>query len=605
MNTPARRRLSPWFDFVPHAVAGISVAVGVLVLVGWVFDVEMLKSVLPGLARMKVNSAIGFILAGIALLGTQSGFQNPALRFVAQVCSGVVLLLGLLTLGEYLSGADFGIDQMLVEEHTRFPGDIPGRMSFNAAASLTALGIALLLLRWRTGRAAIAIHTLAMVPVILGGSTLIGYGYDIDEFLRHKLNYSPMSMHTALVSVLLAFGIMNARADYPFRRFVRASNPAGVMARKLLPAAIIFTVATGWLIQQGDDAGYFSETIGLALFTVISISGIGAMILSNAGLVYEAAVQREAIEKALHRSSAEIEDLYDHAPCGYHSLDENGLFTRINHTELEWLGYSRDEVVGKMRLPDLLTPAGVQLFQETFPALKQAGHVHDVELKVKRKDGTLLPVLVSSTAIYDASGRYVSSRSTLFDLTERKKWEHELERQARKDVLTGLNNRRYFFELAEQELARSRRHGEALTLLMMDVDHFKIVNDTYGHDIGDAALKKLSEICMQTFRVIDIVGRIGGEEFAALLPETGTKQALEVAERLRQAVERAGVRLENGSIVRFTISVGVASFGAADDKIAAVLKRADAALYRAKDSGRNRVCVEGSGRGSPHEVQHS
>jgi diguanylate cyclase (GGDEF)-like protein len=237
----------------------------------------------------------------------------------------------------------------------------------------------------------------------------------------------------------------------------------------------------------------------------------------------------------------------------------------------------------------------VQRFHETFPALKRAGHVHDMELEMRRKDGTLLPVLLTSTAVYDASGRYVSSRSTLFDLTERKKWERELERQARKDMLTGLNNRRYFHELAEQELARARRNGEALTLLMLDVDHFKQVNDTYGHDIGDAALKKLSEICTHTFRVIDIVGRLGGEEFAALLPETGTTQALEVAERLRQAVESAGIKLADGSIVRFTISIGVASSGATDDKVEKALKRADDALYRAKNEGRNRVCSEGNG----------
>jgi diguanylate cyclase (GGDEF)-like protein len=176
------------------------------------------------------------------------------------------------------------------------------------------------------------------------------------------------------------------------------------------------------------------------------------------------------------------------------------------------------------------------------------------------------------------------------DITELKKLERELERQAHIDPLTELNNRRQFMELAEQEFARSRRHSKPLSLLMMDLDNFKMVNDTYGHEMGDATLQKLSEICRHTFREIDIVGRLGGEEFAALLPETNIEQAVEVAERLRTAIENAAVNLEDGSLIHFTVSIGVAGFGVEDEKIETVLKRADTALYKAKNSGRNRVC---------------
>lgn len=132
--------------------------------------------------------------------------------------------------------------------------------------------------------------------------------------------------------------------------------------------------------------------------------------------------ERRRIADELRKSVKEIEDLYDHAPCGYHSLDENGVVTGINHTELAWLGFSRDEVIGKLRFPDLLTPSSLQTFQENFPRFKQNGYVHDLEFELKRKDGSLLPVLLSATAIYDPSGRYVMSRSTLFDLTDRKNW---------------------------------------------------------------------------------------------------------------------------------------------------------------------------------------
>ncbi|BCK87021.1 hypothetical protein MIZ01_0791 [Sideroxyarcus emersonii] len=723
MNAPAPRRIYRLFDFVPHAVSAIAVTVGVLVLIGWIFDFPLFKSVLPGLVSMKVNTAVGFILSGIALWSFETGVQGRPLRAIAQACAALVMLLSILTLLEYLSGADLGIDQLLIREVTHLPGDIPGRMAVNTALGFAGLGAALLLLSLGQGGRVAAIHALAVVPIILGGSALIGYGYDIEDFLRERLNYTPMSINAATVFVLLAVGILNARADYPLRRFATGNTPAGVMVRRLLPAAVAFTVATGWLILQGYHAGYFDETFLLALFTAVNIAGLAALILGIAGKLYDTAIQRERMEQALReneeqlntiinilptglwmldaagkvafgnpaaqriwagvryieldrlgeykgwrvdngqpigahewagarafekgetcieeeveiecfdgthkiildsavplrnpdgsirgaitvnqditerrriadelrKSVKEIEDLYDHAPCGYHSLDENGVVTRINHTELAWLGFSRDEVIGKLRFPDLLTPSSLQTFQENFPRFKQNGYVHDLEFELKRKDGSLLPVLLSATAIYDPSGRYVMSRSTLFDLTDRKKLERELEQQARKDMLTGLNNRRHFFELAELELTRARRHGKPFSLLMLDLDNFKSVNDTYGHHIGDVALKKLGEVAMRTLREIDIVGRLGGEEFAGLLPETNGAQAQEVAERLRQEVERAAVKLEDDSALHFTVSIGLASLQAADADVDSVLKRADAALYRAKHAGRNRVCKE-------------
>ncbi|CAG0123858.1 Diguanylate cyclase DgcM [Rhodocyclaceae bacterium] len=179
------------------------------------------------------------------------------------------------------------------------------------------------------------------------------------------------------------------------------------------------------------------------------------------------------------------------------------------------------------------------------------------------------------------------------NISERKKLEHELERQARIDVLTGLNNRRHFFELAEQELARIRRHAEPLSLLMLDLDRFKSVNDTYGHAVGDEVLKKLGEVSLHTMREIDILGRLGGEEFVVLLPETTGERALEVAERLRSAIADAAVPLEDGSLLRFTVSIGVTSLAATDTTVGAMINRADAAMYRAKNEGRNRVCGEG------------
>jgi diguanylate cyclase (GGDEF)-like protein len=166
-----------------------------------------------------------------------------------------------------------------------------------------------------------------------------------------------------------------------------------------------------------------------------------------------------------------------------------------------------------------------------------------------------------------------------------------LEQRAYTDYLTGLANRRYFLEQAENELARTLRYGRELSILMLDVDRFKQVNDTYGHKVGDLVLQKLSEVFRTTLRDVDIIGRVGGEEFALLLPETGVEQAMQAAERLRTAIASAHVTLDGGLPLRFTASFGVTNLREKDVNIDVLLNQADQALYRAKNGGRNRVCM--------------
>ncbi|MBI5965606.1 MAG: PAS domain S-box protein [Chloroflexi bacterium] len=136
--------------------------------------------------------------------------------------------------------------------------------------------------------------------------------------------------------------------------------------------------------------------------------------------------ERMQAEEALRKSAEQIQDLYDHAPCGYHSLDSQGFFIRINDTELQWLGYTRDEVVGRMKFPDLVTGYSLQVFKDNFLLFKERGWVKDLEFEMICKDGSFLSVLVNSTAIYDDAGNYLMSRSTVYDITERRKAEEAL-----------------------------------------------------------------------------------------------------------------------------------------------------------------------------------
>ena len=170
--------------------------------------------------------------------------------------------------------------------------------------------------------------------------------------------------------------------------------------------------------------------------------------------------------------------------------------------------------------------------------------------------------------------------------------ELELRLIAQVDHLTGALTRRGFVEQAEREMARSRRYERPSTLVMLDVDHFKAVNDTYGHTTGDQVLHQLAKLAEATLRPIDVFGRLGGEEFGILLPETGADEALIVAERLRESIAGYAMQLSNGATLTVTASFGVAVLAPHMTSVATWIEQADAALYAAKAGGRNCTRLE-------------
>ncbi len=213
------------------------------------------------------------------------------------------------------------------------------------------------------------------------------------------------------------------------------------------------------------------------------------------------------------------------------------------------------------------------------------------ESSVLLPGGSRVDGLFLKTAYSDDEGRPVGIIGIMTDISDRKTMERELRRLATTDPLTGAHNRRSVLALAATELERNHRYGGELSLLMLDVDNFKQVNDTHGHATGDEALKALVAACRDGLRDIDAVGRMGGEEFLIMLPETPLLGALEVAERLRQRIEAIRLPLPDGRLLSLTASLGLAVCLPGDKAIENPINRADQALYRAKANGRNRVEV--------------
>ena len=268
-------------------------------------------------------------------------------------------------------------------------------------------------------------------------------------------------------------------------------------------------------------------------------------------------------------------------------FDQESLrFNVVNHGARVNLGYSMEELRALTPL-DLKPLFTAEAFDELIRPLRE-GRRDDLVFETvhRRKDGSVYDVEVHLQLMREETPPVFVA--IVQDITERKQLERELRELATSDPLTGIANRRYFLDQLGEEMYRIDRYGGFAALLMLDLDHFKRINDTWGHAAGDQVLRHFTEQVGGRLRETDLIGRLGGEEFAVLLPETTLESAFSLAERIRRRVSEASVSSEKGEI-HYTVSIGVTEIAPADAIPDDPLVRADEALYRAKADGRNRV----------------
>lgn len=309
--------------------------------------------------------------------------------------------------------------------------------------------------------------------------------------------------------------------------------------------------------------------------------------------------QNEAMTRALRESEARFRGVVSQSLIGI-AIIEDGRFSYTNDKFDQIFGYSHDEIgsldplsVTAVSDRDLVTEKIRQrttgesdAVAYTFHGLRKDGTTINVECHGSRMedrpDGAGKPVLISS----------------VLDISERVRAEHELSliqeqlrEQATHDALTGLHNRRFFEESLAQELTRAERSGSYVSLIMVDLDHFKAINDTHGHLAGDEVLREVGVLLRRSARAGDIFCRYGGEEFMLLLPGMAEGDAIARAEQIRRAIEQTVVSPARDQIC-FTASFGVAVFPQHGRKPDELIGHVDTALYAAKLTGRNRVCVD-------------
>lgn len=285
------------------------------------------------------------------------------------------------------------------------------------------------------------------------------------------------------------------------------------------------------------------------------------------------------------RAAARVDSIVRNLPVPFVFVDENGSGVFINDGARQLLSLGRSETSADR----VATALGKLIATQPNVALR-------VEMARDPRASACFYVK-HGTSVHKVETRWVADGLagrvwTFHDISEERRLEEELRELASTDYLTGALNRRAFELGFRSELERARRHKIALCLVMIDLDHFKRVNDTHGHQAGDIVLKETTSRIAYALRDSDIFGRLGGEEFGILLPHTGLEHAVEVAERLRATIARDPIDVGGVSLVA-TASLGVTGYRPETDDLTAMIKRADAALYAAKAGGRDRVVCQG------------
>lgn len=296
-----------------------------------------------------------------------------------------------------------------------------------------------------------------------------------------------------------------------------------------------------------------------------------------------------AAERRARQTEAWLAGIYTSVnDFAFFTLDSGGRIESWNSSVEQLTGFAEADVLGRTLSRFYARDEAASHRSPEHIALTRDEGWHVEEFWCETKTGRRYWGQLLVAVLREVEGVISGYSVVLRDVTERKLTSDNLKRLLTTDHLTGVTNRAHFFEIAEAEIGRAQQQSRPLSIIMLDADHFKRINDTAGHQAGDEVLKRIAAEARAVLRIPDVVARLGGEEFVLMLPSTTRQEALEVAERLRRAVELASIETGVGQL-RATISLGVASLDGAAPALQELLAAADKALYDAKRAGRN--CV--------------
>jgi diguanylate cyclase (GGDEF)-like protein/PAS domain S-box-containing protein len=596
---------------LPRACAALTTAIGILVLMGWVLNVPHLRS-LDGQATAIMNplTAICFV-ALAASLWMQAVAGNSRQRHVARGLAAVVMGLSTLHLAASALGVLTGMEGLTVNMSSAGSGDARAQLVPTATSlNFALLSLALLnVVRRSVARVAMA-QVLASVALsfslvaLLGHSNRNGWFETIGVFNR-------MALPSSLAIAFTAIGILLLRRRAGIIAVALAEGPGATMARGLLPAGFLVPAILGWIAiwaLRREKSGTVATNPEL-VFTLFALSMIVifvGLVAWNATLVHESHLERARAEAALRDSEVRFRLLAENGSdvVSLHDLTGRVIYSSPSCERI--FGFSPEEI-SRMGPFAMVHPDDGERLRRHFDDLIRGAPVTAISCRMLHKTGKHLWIEMMWRAVVNREGKVVRLQASSRDITERKDYERQIEEARRKlqmnqeslieantrlaalatlDGLTGLKNRRAFEERLVDELTRAKRSARPITLLLLDIDHFKAFNDSFGHPRGDEVLRLVARQLSRSIRDSDFAARYGGEEFAIILPDTDRDGAMQMGERLREAIQGATWRERD-----ITVSVGAAIAAHSGTTVEALVDQADRALYRSKQFGRNRVTL--------------
>jgi diguanylate cyclase (GGDEF)-like protein/PAS domain S-box-containing protein len=283
-----------------------------------------------------------------------------------------------------------------------------------------------------------------------------------------------------------------------------------------------------------------------------------------------------------------LQQAIEQSPAAIVITETDGKISYVNKAFQLITGYTYDESIGQnpsiLKFNNEAKINYTELWNTVLSGKEWRGTFEN-----KKKNGEIYWENAVISPIFGENGNIINLVGIKEDYTEKHRIEFELERIIRIDPMTNINNRRYFLELAESELARNKRYNNDSAFLMIDVDNFKQVNDRFGHNVGDEALRNITKVCIETIRTTDFMGRLGGEEFGVYLINTDFEEAVLVAERIRENISNIKMKSDDENEISLSVSIGITKPITVDEKLNEIMKRADDAMYMAKNLGRNKV----------------
>jgi PAS domain S-box-containing protein len=441
MTTQADSKFISVLKHLPQAASVVVIMVGLLVLLGWTFDIEILKSIIPGIVTMKANAAVAFVLAGASLWLQVGKVRLSAwARRLAQACALIVAVIGLLTFSQYLFGWKLEVDELLFRDSAgAVATSHPGRMSPNSALSFLLVGLALLVGQVETRRGNRAAQIFILAAAFISLFTLIGHAYGAETFFGYAYRasaldgvptYTQMALHAALAFLILCAGLLAAHPERGLVKIITSKTVGGLTARRLLLVSLVIPPLLGWLAIIGLRARLYDTAFETALFVMANVVVLVTLVWLNARSLDRIEAERNRAGEALREGEERYRIVAETASDAIITIDEESLILFINTAAEKIFGYRVEEMMGRqltMLMPEYLRHvhrAGIKRYVET-------GQRHisweAVELPGLHKSGKEISLELSF-------GELIRNGKLLFtgvvrDITERKRVERRLATQ--------------------------------------------------------------------------------------------------------------------------------------------------------------------------------